>query len=139
MRDPELERQFLERFDDPADRESTSPHADTHLACGCALTNLMRSQVTPCLRVLVLARCLRQRRRMSHKTVQLVIGWLLTDEDLRHRFIERPRQTLTELREQGYEFTAAEFEALLLCDPAMWASTAERIHPDLKRVSLHPR
>jgi len=73
---------------------------------------------------------------MSHKTVQLVIGWLVTDDDLRRRFTERPRETLTELRERGYELTPDEFEALLLCDPAMWASTARKIHPHLRRVSL---
>jgi len=28
---------------------------------------------------------------MSQKTVQFVIGWLLTDEELRRRFVERPR------------------------------------------------
>ena len=42
---------------------------------------------------------------MAQKTVQLVIGWLLTDEDLRLRFKERPEETLGELREQGYELT----------------------------------
>jgi hypothetical protein len=88
---------------------------------------------------MLLARNLRQRRHVSHKTVQLVIGWLLTDEELRRRFIDRPRETLTELREQGYELTAAELEALLLCDPTMWAATAQRIHPHLQRVSLRPR
>ena len=76
---------------------------------------------------------------MSHKMVQLVIGWLLTDEDLRRRFTERPRETLTELREQGYELTPDEFDALLLCDPTMWASTAQRLHPRLRRVSLRTR
>jgi len=75
---------------------------------------------------------------MSHKTVQLVIGWLVTDDDLRRRFTERPRETLTELRGRGYELTPDELEALLLCDPAMWASTARMIHPHLRRVSLRP-
>jgi hypothetical protein len=73
---------------------------------------------------------------MSHKTVQLVIGWLLTDDELRQRFLDRPRETLTELREYGYELTAAEFEALLLCEPTMWTSAAGQIHPHLQRVSL---
>jgi hypothetical protein len=90
------------------------------------------SSVTP-----QLVRSLRHRHRMSHKAVQLVIGWLLTDEELRDRFIDRPRETLTELREHGYELTTAEFEALLLCDPMMWTSAAAQIHPHLKRVSLH--
>src|SRR5262249_32911702 len=50
---------------------------------------------------LELARRLRRGGRMSHKTVQLVIGWLLTDEDLRGRFMAQPRMTLASLRDQG--------------------------------------
>ena len=73
---------------------------------------------------------------MSQKTVRLVIGWLLTDEDLRLRFTERPRETLTDLREQGYEITPDEIEALVRSDPDVWPSMARRIHPRLQRCSL---
>jgi hypothetical protein len=73
---------------------------------------------------------------MSQKTVQLVIGWLLTDEDLRLRFAERPRETLTELREQGYELTLDEIDALVRSDPTLWPAFARRIHPRLQRCPL---
>ena len=73
---------------------------------------------------------------MSQKTVQLVIGWLLTDEDLRLRFAERPLETLTEVREQGYELTGDEIDALVRSDPGVWPSMARRIHPRLQRCSL---
>ncbi len=73
---------------------------------------------------------------MSQKTVQFVMGWLLTDEDLRLRFRERPRETLTELREQGYELTADEIDALARSDPELWPLMAQRIHPRLRRCSL---
>jgi hypothetical protein len=73
---------------------------------------------------------------MSHKTVQLLIGWLLTDEDLRRRFTERPRETLTGLCDQGYELTPDEFEAILQCDARLWSSSADKIHPRLRRASL---
>jgi hypothetical protein len=73
---------------------------------------------------------------MSQKTVQLVMGRLLTDEDLRLRFVERPRETLSDLREQGYELTADEIDALVRSDPGMWPSMARRIHPRLQRCSL---
>jgi hypothetical protein len=73
---------------------------------------------------------------VSHKTVQLVIGWLLTDEDLRSQFMQRPRETLANLRDRGYEFTPEEFEAILLCDPTLWPASAEKIHPRLRRASL---
>jgi len=73
---------------------------------------------------------------MSQKTVQLVIGRLLTDEELRARFVERPLDTLTELKEQGFELTRDEIEALVQSDPEVWPSMATRIHPRLQRCSL---
>ena len=73
---------------------------------------------------------------MSQKTVRLVIGWLLTDEDLRLQFRERPRETLGALLEQGYELTAEEIDALVRSDPEVWPALARRIHPRLQRCSL---
>ena len=73
---------------------------------------------------------------MSQKTVQLVIGWLLTDEELRLRFVERPRETLAELQAQGYELTTNEVDALSRSDPGLWPAMARRIHPRLRRCSL---
>jgi hypothetical protein len=73
---------------------------------------------------------------MSQKTVQFVIGWLLTDEDLRRRFEERPLETLTELRERGYELTPDEADALARSEPRAWRSMAQRIHPRLQRCPL---
>ncbi len=75
-------------------------------------------------------------RHMSQKTVQFVIGWLLTDEELRRRFVERPRETLAEMREQGYELTPDELDALARSEPAFWPSMARRIHPRLQRCPL---
>jgi len=68
--------------------------------------------------------------------VQLVIGRLVTDEELRVRFAERPLETVTELREQDFELTGDEIDALVRSDPDVWPSTARRIHPRLQRCSL---
>jgi hypothetical protein len=73
---------------------------------------------------------------MSQKTVQLIIGRLLTDEDLRARFVERPRHTLAELREQGFELTDDEIDALARTDAKAWPAMATRIHPRLQRCSM---
>jgi hypothetical protein len=73
---------------------------------------------------------------MSQKTVQLMIGRLLTDEDLRLQFVERPQETLAELRDQGFDLTNDEIDALARSDPEMWPSVARRIHPRLQRCSL---
>ena len=73
---------------------------------------------------------------MSQKTVQLLIGRIVTDEELRLQFVQQPRQTLTALREQGLELTATEIDALVDTDRQLWDSTAERIHPRLQRCCL---
>ena len=76
---------------------------------------------------------------MSQKTVQLMIGRLLTEEDLRLRFVERPRATLADLREQGFELTDDEIDALARSDPKAWPSMANRIHPWLQGCSLRSK
>ncbi len=73
---------------------------------------------------------------MSQKSVQLLIGRLLTDEELRERFIARPLETLARLREDGYDLSACEVAALADGDQTMWTSMARRIHPRLQRCSL---
>jgi hypothetical protein len=87
-----------------------------------------------------LARTLPRQREepgeMSQKTVQLVIGRLVTDEELRLRFVERPLETLGELREQGFELSEDEIDALARSDAEMWPAMARRIHPRLQRCSL---
>ena len=73
---------------------------------------------------------------MSQKTVQLLMGRLLTDEELRARFTNHPLETLTALREQGFELTPDEIAAFVQSDPEMWPSMAKRIHPRLQCCSL---
>jgi len=76
---------------------------------------------------------------MSQKAVQLLIGQLFTDEELRLRFIEDPQTTVTAWSEQAFELTQGEIEALLQTDKKVWNSTAARIHPRLQRCSFHSK
>ncbi len=74
---------------------------------------------------------------MSQKTVQLVIARLLTDEETRDRFLGDPLGTLTAIRDQGFDLTTDEVDALIQTDRSLWADAAGRIHPRLQRCSIH--
>jgi hypothetical protein len=75
---------------------------------------------------------------VSQRTVELIIGRLLTDEDLRRRFVADPVRTLSGLCDQGYELNRSEIHALVSTDPTLWQRTAQHIHPSLQRCTLNP-
>jgi hypothetical protein len=73
---------------------------------------------------------------MSQKTVQLIIGTLLTDEECRRRFVRGPLEALVALRDRGFELTQGEIEALARTDCRLWGDAAARLDPQLQRCSL---
>jgi hypothetical protein len=73
---------------------------------------------------------------MSHRTIERVIGRLLTDEELRREFTRAPKQTLAQLAEQGWELSRLEVDALLTMEVRLWSDVAARIDPRLQRCSL---
>ena len=76
---------------------------------------------------------------MSQRSVEWLLGRLLTDEDLRTEFIRQPAEALAALQRQGWELTASEVEALLSGPPVMWRDMAERIPSRLRRCSLRTK
>jgi hypothetical protein len=73
---------------------------------------------------------------MSQRTIERVIGRLLTDEELRHKFIRSPRRTLLELHDDGWELSRLEVDALLATAIGLWSEVASRIDSRLQRCSL---
>ena len=73
---------------------------------------------------------------MSQRNVEMLIGRLLTDEELRCRFVRAPGETLADLCAKGYEFSRGEIDALLQIDTEVWTSGADRISSRLQRGSL---
>ena len=65
---------------------------------------------------------------MAQKNVQLIIGQILTDEEFRSDFLERPMETLAALRERGVELTRVEIEQV-----------ARRLLRDDERVAVRAR
>jgi hypothetical protein len=73
---------------------------------------------------------------MSQRTIERVIGRLLTDEELRLKFTRSPKRTLAELGEQGWELSRLELDALLAIELGLWSEVAGRIDSRLQRCSL---
>jgi hypothetical protein len=73
---------------------------------------------------------------MSQRSIEWLLGRLLTDEDLRTAFVRDPVETLALLQRQGWDLNASEVEALLSGDSTMWRDLAERIPARLRRCSL---
>jgi hypothetical protein len=72
---------------------------------------------------------------MSLRTVQVIVGRLVTDEEYRLKFLSDPIRALTTLRDQGVELTSAEIDALIRTERTLWSDAAARIDPDLQRSS----
>ena len=73
---------------------------------------------------------------MAQRTVQLIIGQILTDEEFRSGFLERPIETLRSLRERGLDLTNLEIDALAHTERRFWLIGAEWIDPRLQRCRL---
>jgi hypothetical protein len=76
---------------------------------------------------------------MSQRNVELLIGRLLTDDELRGQFVRDPRQVIEEFMRQGWELTPGECEALASTDTKAWADMAARIPSRLRRCNLRAR
>ena len=75
---------------------------------------------------------------MAQKTVQLIIGQILTDEELRETFLERPIETLASLRDRGFELTNNELDAIAQTDRRLWQCGSEWVDARLQRCPLRP-
>jgi hypothetical protein len=73
---------------------------------------------------------------MSQRNVEILLGRLLTDEDLRRNFARAPLDTLTAFSEQGWELTRGEIDALIETDAQLWSRIAAKLPSRLQRCSL---
>jgi hypothetical protein len=65
---------------------------------------------------------------MSLQTVGVVIHTLLTDEDLRERFVLDPIEALAALNVRGVELTTDEMDVLVRTDARLWFWTRDLFH-----------
>jgi hypothetical protein len=71
---------------------------------------------------------------MTHRNVENLIGRLATDPGLRRRFAEDPAGMLRELRDQGYELTPVELDALASTDADALRSFADTLDRRIRRA-----
>jgi len=73
---------------------------------------------------------------VAQRTVELLVGRLITDEQFRTAFLADPAGTLLDLRNRGLALTETEAAALVKTDPALWTRMAECLDPRLHKASL---
>jgi len=64
---------------------------------------------------------------VTQRWIEIVIGKLVTDKDLRRKFLGAPRETLLALIDQGTHLTSSEIAALVAMDSELWERTAREI------------
>jgi hypothetical protein len=76
---------------------------------------------------------------MAQKTVQYIIGQILTDEELRVSFLNGPAETLAALKQKGFELTQTEIDAIVQTDTRLWRRGADWLDARLQRCRLCPK
>lgn len=73
---------------------------------------------------------------MTQRSVEMVIGRLVTDEEFRDMFLVDPHRALAELLERGTHLSQSEIAALIATEPSLWTRVADEIDQRLQKASL---
>ena len=73
---------------------------------------------------------------MAQRSIEILIGRLITDETFRSAFRKDTGTTLTGIIESGYELTTLEISALRATPAGLWERVAEQIDPRLQKISF---
>jgi hypothetical protein len=73
---------------------------------------------------------------MGQRSVEILVGCLVTDEEFRRRFVAEPHETIRLMRRRGLELTTAEVDALMASPIAVWERLAAALDPRLQKASL---
>lgn len=73
---------------------------------------------------------------MAQRSIEILIGRLITDEAFRSAFRRNAMTTLTGFMESGYELTPLEITALRATPAELWERVAEYIDPRLQKMSF---
>lgn len=73
---------------------------------------------------------------MTQRSVEIVVGRLVTDEEFRDAFRSDPHSALAQLLERGMHLTHAEIGALIGMPSDFWMLVAEQVDPRLQKANL---
>ena len=73
---------------------------------------------------------------MTQRTVEVVLGKLATDEDVRGRFRKEPRTTVAKLVGPEDSLTPVEEDALSSLDPDVLDRFADTIDPRIQKIRI---
>jgi len=73
---------------------------------------------------------------MTQRSIEMIVGRLVTDEEFRANFLRDPYQALVQLIDRGTDLSHAEIAALMATDEGLWEQVAERVDPRLQKASL---
>jgi hypothetical protein len=73
---------------------------------------------------------------VTQRSIEVVIGRLVTDEEFRATFVKDPHQVIEQLVERGIHLTPAEVAALMATDAGLWDRVADDVDPRLQKADL---
>jgi hypothetical protein len=75
---------------------------------------------------------------VAQRSIEVLIGRLITDEGFRGAFIGDPTAALRAFIEAGHELTTVEISALVATGPDFWERVADQVDPRLQKASFQP-
>jgi hypothetical protein len=76
---------------------------------------------------------------VAQRSVEILIGRLITDEAFRSGFRRDAMAALTGFMECGYELTLLEITAIRATPADLWERVADRVDPRLQKMSFNAR
>jgi hypothetical protein len=73
---------------------------------------------------------------VAQRSIEILIGRLLTDEAFREAFLMDPTTALQVFCETGNDLTPLEISALLATRSDLWSEIADEIDPRLQKANL---
>lgn len=74
--------------------------------------------------------------RPVQRSIEIVIGRLVTDEEFRNTFMRDPRATLQDMAQGGLSLSVIEVAALLATDRSLWDRVALELDSRLQKASF---